>query len=42
MWVQHDLTLKLANTEIAETSTAVDLTGSANGSIVSAHDIPDL
>jgi hypothetical protein len=40
--IQHDLTTDLADTEIAEPSTAVDLAGGGNGPVVGAHDGLDL
>jgi len=42
MWVQHDLTVDLADTEIAEPSATMDLASGKDCSIVGAHDIPDL
>jgi hypothetical protein len=38
MRVQHNLTIDLADPEIAEPSTAMDLAGDGNGTVVGAHD----
>jgi hypothetical protein len=39
MRIQHNLTIDLADTEIAESSTAMDLAGDGNGPVVGTHDI---
>ena len=42
MRVQYDLTIDLADTEIAEPSGAMDLAGDGESAVVSAHDLFDL
>jgi hypothetical protein len=41
MRIQHNLTIDLADTEIAEPSAAMDLAGDGNGAVIGTHDSLD-
>jgi hypothetical protein len=42
MRIQHNLPIDLADTEIAEPSTAMDLAGDGNSTVIGTHDNLDL